>query len=287
MDPHTPYLPPAPYDRLFYAKDPCDPAVKSMEEVFACEAFADYFRSWMPEGITDAEWGAAMYDSELAYMDACIEHLMQRMRELGIEEDTLVVVTGDHGETLLEHGCYFDHHGLYECTLVVPLFFYWPGKIKSGVRSEAMTLHEDLMPTLLDICGLKKFAKGIRFDGVSLKKYFSDTEGTPRSEFYISECTWMRKEGWRTPTWKYWEALEPDFHGKPPVELYNLAEDPGEEKNLAKKEPEICALMKARKDVWVEKREKETGKTSNIKNYWIGTEKKIGSVATAQQLQAR
>ncbi len=48
------------------------------------------------------------------------------------------------------------------------------------------------------------------------------------SEFYITECTWMRKHGWRTPQWKLIVALEPDFHFKPPVELYNLVEDPDE-----------------------------------------------------------
>ena len=48
------------------------------------------------------------------------------------------------------------------------------------------------------------------------------------SEFYITECTWMRKHGWRTPEWKLIVALEPDFHFKPTVELYNLIEDPDE-----------------------------------------------------------
>ena len=51
---------------------------------------------------------------------------------------------------------------------------------------------------------------------------------TFESEIYITECTWMRKHGWRTPEWKLIEALEPDFHFKPPVELYNLIEDPEE-----------------------------------------------------------
>ena len=53
------------------------------------------------------------------------------------------------------------------------------------------------------------------------------------SEFYITECTWMRKHGWRTPQWKLIIALEPDFHFKPKVELYNLVEDPHEDHNLA------------------------------------------------------
>ena len=57
------------------------------------------------------------------------------------------------------------------------------------------------------------------------------------SEFYISECTWMRKHGWRTPGWKLMIALEPDFHFKPEIELFNLVEDPNEDHNLAEERP--------------------------------------------------
>ena len=63
------------------------------------------------------------------------------------------------------------------------------------------------------------------------------------SEFYITECTWMRKHGWRTPEWKLMIALEPDFHFKPEIELYNLVRDPEENVNLAEDEPEMVALL--------------------------------------------
>ena len=66
---------------------------------------------------------------------------------------------------------------------------------------------------------------------------------THESDFYITECTWMRKHGWRTPEWKLIVALEPNFHFKPEVELYNLIQDPGETTNLADQGPEMvdCA----------------------------------------------
>jgi len=287
MDPHAPYLPPAPYDTMFYSKDPCAKGNKSMKPVFAFKPFADFLASWMPPGITDKDYVIAQYDGELAYMDACIQRLITRMEELGIMDDTLIVITGDHGETLYDHDCYFDHHGLYEPTLVVPLIYYWPGKVPQGVRSDAYTLHEDLMPTILDVCGLKRFVKGVKFDGKSNKRFFAEPDQTHRSEFYISECTWMRKQGWRTPIWKFWDAFEPDFHGKPPVELYNLVEDPQELNNLADKEPRVVEMMRARMNKWIKRREHRTGKTSNIMNYELGTDLYIGSIATAKKLQAR
>jgi len=287
MDPHSPYLPPAPFDQLFYSKDPCDKKIKSMKPVFDFKPFADFFSSWMPPGVTDKDYVIAQYDGELAYMDACCRSIITRVEELGAAEDTLVVVTGDHGETLYDHGIYFDHHGLYEPTLVVPLFFYWPGKIKEGVRSNAYTLHEDLMPTILDLCGLKKVTRGLKFDGASTVPWFDRTGESPRSEFYISECTWMRKHGWRTPIWKFWQALEPDFHGKPPVELYNLVEDPAEANNLADKEPHVVETLRAHMNAWIKKRTRQTGKPNPILDYQIGTDKYIGSISTAKKLQAR
>ncbi len=287
MDPHSPYLPPAPYDTMFYSKDPCDKKNKSMKPVFDFKPFADFLASWMPPGCTDKDYVIAQYDGELAYMDACCRRLITRIEELGIAEDTLIVITGDHGETLYDHGIYFDHHGLYECTLVVPLIYYWPGRVPAGVRSKAYSLHEDMIPTLLDLCKLKRFAKGVKFDGKSHVPFFTDTEATHRTEFYISECTWMRKHGWRTPVWKFWEALEPDFHNKPPVELYNLLEDPEESCNLADKEPKIVEVLRERMNRWLKRRERQTGKKNAIHAYHIGTDARIGSIATAKKLQAR
>jgi len=287
MDPHSPYLPPPPYDTLFYSKDPCDRKNRSMKPVFAFKPFADFFKSWMPPGCTDKDYVIAAYDGALAYMDACCQCILQRLDDLGCTEDTLVVVTGDHGETLYDHEIYFDHHGLYEPTLIVPLIYSWPGRVPAGARSRAYSKHEDLIPTLLDVCGIKSAAKGVKFDGISLKPCFTHTAESPRSEFYITECTWMRKHGWRTPIWKFWEALEPDFHGKPPVELYNLVEDPEESKNLAEREPEVVAMLRARMNAWIERRCRRTGKSNPIHDYCIGTDKFIGSIATAKKLQAR
>ena len=92
------------------------------------------------------------------------------------------------------------------------------------------------------------------------------------TEFYITECTWMRKHGWRTPEWKLIVALEPDFHFKPPVELYNLVEDPEEIDNLAESHPEIVADLTRRMEAWIARREAETGLPNPIHNQpgWHG-----------------
>ena len=178
----------------------------------------------MPPGITDADFVVAQYDGEIAYMDACIQRLLTRVDELGLSDNTLVVINGDHGETLDEHDCYFDHHGMYECTLKVPLAMRLPGRLPEGVRVKGYNQHKDLTPTILELLDIET---DIAFDGRSLIPMVEGKRHTHESEFYITECTWMRKHGWRTPEWKLIIALEPDFHFKPEVELYNLISGPG------------------------------------------------------------
>ncbi len=300
MDPHAPYLPPPPYDTMFYSGDPCDPAKASMEPVMRFKPFRDFFASWMPPGITDADYVIAQYDGEVAYMDACIQRILTRLDELGLAEDTLVVFNGDHGETLMDHECYFDHHGIYDCTLYVPLILRLPGRLPEGARVGGYTTHQDLAPTILELLGVKT---KIRFDGRSLMPLIRGRRASHSPEFYITEATWMRKHGWRTPAWKLIVALEPDFHFKPEVELYNLVEDPGENVNLAGKEPEVVRMLKDRMEAWIARREKETGKRNPMVTnlQWHGKEGQgpfssseaaynglyIGSVKTAERLQAR
>ena len=97
----------------------------------------------------------------------------------------------------------------------------------------------------------------------------------------------MRKRGWRTPQWKYIEAMEPDFHHKPPVELYNLTTDPLELHNLADAEPAAVQHLAARMRSWVSKRLKQTHKPDPIMQYQMGLDRHIGSIAVAQKLQER
>ena len=145
MDPHSPYLPPAPYERMFYHGDECDPSNTSMEPVMSFKPFCDYFASWMPVGITDKDYVIAQYDGAIAYMDACIQTLFNALETRGVLDETIVIINGDHGETLYDHECWFDHHGLYDVTLHVPLIIRYPGRIPAGKRVSGYNQHKDLV----------------------------------------------------------------------------------------------------------------------------------------------
>ena len=298
MDPHSPYLPPAPFERMFYGGDEYDTDNKSLDAAYKFKPFCDFFYSWFPPGCTDVEYLKAQYDGEVAYMDASIQALLQQLETLGIDDDTLVVITSDHGETLDEHDCYFDHHGLYECTLSVPLAFRYNGKVPSGLRFDDICQLKDVMPTILDIMGVR--AKGVKFDGKSLYGRMNGEERPQETEFYVTECTWMRKHGWRTPQYKLIRAMEPDFHNKVPVELYDLVADPAESRNIADSEPEIVAALTRRMEAFIKKREKETKRPNPMttNGHWNGLNRPfenweeaynhqhIGDVEAARKLQA-
>ncbi len=281
MDPHAPYLPPAPYERMFYHGNETDRKNKSMQPVMAFKPFCDFFASWMPPGITDKDYVIAQYDGAIAYMDAAIQSIFTALEARGLAENTIVVINGDHGETLYDHECYFDHHGLYEPTLVVPLIIRYPGRLPAGRRITGYNQHKDLVPTLLDLAAIER---PIAFDGRSLLPMVRGEVASHESEFYITECTWMRKHGWRTPQWKLILALEPDFHFKPPVELYNLVEDPLENHNVADSQPEVVAALRARMEAWIDQRERESGLPNPIHHQgdWHGKEG-VGAFTSSQQ----
>jgi arylsulfatase A-like enzyme len=282
MDPHAPYLPPHPYERAFYHGNETNPSNKSMEPVMEFKPFRDFFASWMPPGISDKDYVIAQYDGAIAYMDAAIRGIFTALEANGLAENTIVVINGDHGETLYDHECWFDHHGMYDPTLVVPLIIRYPSKMPAGKRVRGYNQHKDLVPTLLELAELAH--DDLEMEGRSLLPMVRGEVASHESEIYITECTWMRKHGWRTPHWKLIEALEPDFHFKPAVELYNLVEDPEENHNLAESEPGVVEFLRGRMNAFIARREEETGLPNPIHNQgdWHGHEG-VGPFKSSQQ----
>ncbi|MCV9885024.1 sulfatase [Metabacillus halosaccharovorans] len=300
MDPHSPYLPPKPYERMFFDGDECDPSNSSLAKMKEFKPFADFITSWIPKDCTDSEYIDAQYDGAVAYMDACIQNILTSVETLGLTEETLIIITSDHGETLNEHECWYDHHSLYEHNLVVPLILKYPG-LPEGKRVKDSTLIKDIMPTILDVLGIDT---NISFEGRNLMSLVREEGETfsQEPEIYLTECTWMRKHGWRTPEWKLIIALEPDFHFKPEVELYNLVKDPNELQNVADVEPEIVNLLTGRLNEYIRKREQESGRKNPMYTNlnWHGLDQGpfkssqeaydslyIGSIHTAQKLQEK
>jgi arylsulfatase A-like enzyme len=177
---------------------------------------------------------------------------------------------------------------MYDNVLHVPLMIRYPKKLPQGRRIKGYNQHKDLMPTLLELADIPhkkiKWASKLHFDGHSLLPMIRGDIHSHESSFYITECTWMRKHGWRTPEWKLMIALEPDFHFKPEIELYNLIQDPVENHNLAESRRDVVQYLQGEMESFIAKRVHETGLENPMltQGDWHG-KPGVGMFKTSQQ----
>ncbi|MSQ00591.1 MAG: hypothetical protein EXR71_01700 [Myxococcales bacterium] len=145
FDAHGPYAPPPPWDTAYYAGDPRDPSHTSMRDV------THVARYLLPSlvGITDLNYVLSQYDGEVSYADRQLGRLMD-----AVPANTIVVAIGDHGESLGEHGVWFNHgDDLYETSLRVPFAIRWPGRLAPRLIQSPVE-GSDLAPILLGLMGL-------------------------------------------------------------------------------------------------------------------------------------
>jgi arylsulfatase A-like enzyme len=188
-DPHAEYDPPAPFDKQF-AED--------------------------------------LYDGEVAYMDWCLGSFFEKLKEWDIYHSSLIIIAGDHGEGLGDHGEFEHQYFLYDTTIKVPFI------VKTAGQNAAMRVREevglvDIFPTLLDLLGIP-WQHSI--DGESLKPLIDGNASKMTDRpFYLEALSGQISMGWspmyaiRKEGWKFIEAPVP--------ELYNLKEDPLERNDLS------------------------------------------------------
>ncbi|MFQ6132498.1 MAG: sulfatase [Armatimonadota bacterium] len=259
-DPHTPYLPPERLRGLYYDGNPCDPQHSTMDRLYE-QPFGDWWsESWFKrlqdDRITDAEYIVAMYDSEINYVDEAVGELLNALDETGHTDDTLVIVFSDHGELMYRHDIYFDHHGLYRGNLHVPLIMRWPERIPAGTVVEPLVQHIDIAPTILEAAGAE-VPQGM--EGHSLLAHATGRTDERLYDYLITqECTWQAKWAIRTDDHNFIKARvpdagerQPDLHGMPPQELYDLRADPDELSNIAEERPNVAAQLEQKLEAWI------------------------------------
>jgi len=173
------------------------------------------------------------YLNNLVLEDAQLGRLFAALRERHLDQNTLVVITGDHGETFGFPHPYFAHGtALYQECVNVPCIFWSPVLFKSGSRSDVIGSHVDLNPTIFDLMGI---AMPASWQGFSLM----DPSRPQRS--YFSTFTGNLLEGMREGNNKfiYNVTLQRE-------ELYDLASDPTEQHNEFAKRPDLCKIYRER-----------------------------------------
>jgi arylsulfatase A-like enzyme len=265
-DTHYPYTPPERLRNMFYdGGNPVDPGNHALDEWWGHPIGAMARDTWLrtPKGlVTDPDYVTALYHAEIRYLDEGIATLNSALDRMGILEDTIIVLLADHGESMLEHRVFYDHYGLYDCTLRVPFVVRWPnGNLRKGGRLAPMRQLLDVTPTLLEAAGVPIPEE---VDGKSMLRQMTGEEEPSGYDRIVSlEATWQAKYSLRTDRHKLIVAREPDLLGNPARELYDLHADPQELHNLAEEQPELASSLERELEGWVSDHLEALGKDAD------------------------
>lgn len=240
-EPHFPYDPKPPFDTRF---GPDGPIAKALRRDSAYLLEVNQGRRPFPE--PEREHLQRLYDGNLAFADAEIGFLRQELERLGLLEKTVVIVTGDHGEELFEHGYVGHNVQLYEESLHVPLVVRLPQS--AGVKGQRVTALVDLLdvaPTITDVFGLGGQADVKRhFQGHSL---LAVAAGAPGKGAVLSRTVWDRpRYALRDERYK---LVYDTRTGE--QELFDLQQDPQEQHDIAPREGLLTAYYRQALHQWI------------------------------------
>jgi arylsulfatase A-like enzyme/Tfp pilus assembly protein PilF len=198
---------------------------------FAWVHFYDPHAPYVPPSPWRERFSGRPYDGEIAFVDEQIARIFDALRANGTADRTIVAVLADHGEALGEHG--EATHGVlvYQSTMHVPFIVAGPG-VPAGQAVAARVSTTDLLPTLLSLLGAEvpRSLVGRDLRPLFQGRRLTDTALYAESLFGRLSCRWASLRVWTKGDWKFIQGKEP--------ELYNLASDPGELRDLAAAEPE-------------------------------------------------
>ncbi|MDP6579610.1 MAG: sulfatase [Vicinamibacterales bacterium] len=270
FDPHDPFEPREPYATIW-----ADPAHKTEHEE-QLETLREHIenpllrqfgmpnRAAFDAADVDAEafvsYDQDWYDGSIRGMDVELGRLVERLRTLGLDDDTLIVFMSDHGEEFLEHGSMFHGQTVYNELTQVPLVMRWPAAIPSGVVVDENVQLIDIMPTLLDLSGLPH-PEGLQ--GRSLLPFVAPSGGAVAE--WVARPSFSEKAptaGGSSPPpadTESYAVIDEDWllihnqtraEGTPEFELYDVATDPLNLDNVADGQTEVVEQLARELDRW-------------------------------------
>lgn len=244
--PHDPYMVPRPFDTLVDPSKLSLPPFRAGELANKPKRQRDSFESQGASKMTDAQLRQIMgiYYGMAAYSDYCIGQVMNRLQELKLDDNTVVALVSDHGDTMGRHRFVSKDFAFYEPAVRIPMIFKAPGHKAGIVRTDPVS-GIDVFPTLCDLMGLPKPSS---IAGQSLVDRWDGNQSDPNRTIYSSQGTpgANRALMMRTPRYKFTRF---DDGG---TELYDLDRDPDEFDNLVDS-PEYAstvAQLTQQRDQW-------------------------------------
>jgi arylsulfatase A-like enzyme len=236
FDVHAPYISP---DRGMFSNIPNPGGLVNTDWTTA-----DIYNPKTPEQV-QGEIDA--YDGGIYYTDQQIQNLLDELDQRGVLDNTIVIITSDHGEMFGEHGLWEHHNSLYKPVIHVPLIIWDPGTVPQGIRIPTAVSNVSLPVTVLDILGYKD---QMDFPGPSLVDLWTNPNSAAQWPDPIAE---MAESSWVNPNHLSingdmvsvisddWQYIEHEING---VELYDMNNDPDQLDNLAKENPTVLNELK-------------------------------------------
>ncbi len=193
-------------------------------------------------------------------IDDNLGRLFQRLESLKLSGDTIVLFMTDNGPQQVRYNSGLrDRKGsVYEGGIRVPFFVRWPGRLQEGLKVDRIAAHIDVAPTLLELCGISR-PPGVSFDGASLQPLLlGKTENWPDRTLYVQWHRGDQPELYRSfavqsQRFKLVQPLGAGERAAPPnaaLELYDIAADPFELKNIAGGHPDIVKSLRQGYEAW-------------------------------------
>jgi arylsulfatase/arylsulfatase A len=213
-----------------------------------------------PSSVESAVDTLARIAAMITNVDQNVGRLVNRLAELKLAENTLVIYLVDNGPNTMRYVGPFRgmKTNVHEGGIRSPLWLCWPARLKAGHTRDELCAHVDLMPTILEACGVRP-PGGVRLDGRSLLPLLED-KVTDWPERTIAIQSHRGDQPTRYHHFMIrdsrWKLLHPSgfgrehFEGEPNFELYDLQGDPGETKNLIAQKPDVFRRLKDSYDAW-------------------------------------
>jgi arylsulfatase A-like enzyme len=257
-DLHTPYRTPESYGNPF-EHDPApvwltEEIIAKQRECYGTMSARDLpkGRQWpnLPDEIGSREdfkrWIDG-YDTAIRHVDDHVGKLLQALEDQGILEETVIIVSADHGENQGELNIYGDHQTADHITSRIPLIVAG-GEIVKGRVDEDFHYNIDLGPTLVEMTGGARSAK---WDGVSFLPALTDGQPAGRPYLVVSQMAWSCQRSVRFDNWLLIRTYHDGLKEFPPLMLFDIDNDPHETTNLAEERPLVTAQGLQLLDEWV------------------------------------
>lgn len=176
------------------------------------------------------------YDTGILYADYIVGKIMEKVKMLNILDDLAIIVTSDHGENMGELGLYAEHATADVITCNIPMIIRWPGMKKNHV-DKGFHYSLDLLPTLCDLLDVEK---STHWDGQSYSKVLEKGLDISRESLVLSQMAHVCQRSARFEDWLYIRTYHDGFHLFDKEMLFNIKDDPYEQRDVKDRYPEIC-----------------------------------------------